>query len=252
VERTKPLSETEDEEKTFVPNAWKMATYVSFAVIIGLVVLNIMGIGKQVRHGEIRSLLILPFQNYTGDMQLDVFISGMQAALIGDVGRISGLNVISKTTSDVYNDADMTLAQIASELSVDVMVEPAVMHLGDSIFFQLKMISPDEDQLWIAEYRELKNNIPNLHNLVTKQIADEMKIELSADQDRILAKSNSVNPEALDAYFKGLLYLDKIDRKSLIKAGEQFHRAVEVEPAWAPSYAGLAEADAYSMQMSFV
>jgi len=146
----------------------------------------------------------------------------------------------------------MTIAQIASELGVDVIVEPAVMRLGDSIFFQLKMISPEEEQLWIAEYRELKNNIPNLHNLVTKQIADEMKIELSADQDRILAESNSAEPEALDAYFKGLLYLDKIDRESLIKAGEQFNRTIEIEPAWAPPYASLAEANAYAMQMSFV
>ena len=108
------------------------------------------------------------------------------------------------------------------------------------------MINPEEEQLWIAEYNESKNNIPSLHNLVTKQIADEMKIELTADQDRILAESNSVEPEALDAYFKGLLYLDKVDRMSLIKAGEQFYRAIEIEPAWAPPYAGLAEADAFA------
>ena len=49
-----------------------------------------------------------------------------------------------------------------------------------------------------------------------------------------------------------MFYLDKIDRASLIKAGEQFNRAIEIEPTWAPPYAGLAEADAYAMQMSFV
>ena len=101
VERTKPLNEIKDGERSTVPNAWKIATYVSFVVIIGLVVFNVMGRGNQIRPGDIQSLLILPPKNYTGDDQLDIFISGMHSALIIDIGRISEINVISKTTSDV-------------------------------------------------------------------------------------------------------------------------------------------------------
>jgi len=106
VEKTKPLSELREGEKPVIPNAWRVATYVSFVLIIGLVVMNIMGRSKQIRPGEIQSVLILPFKNFTGDDQLDIFISGMHSSLIGDVGRI--ITVISKTTSDVYKDADMT------------------------------------------------------------------------------------------------------------------------------------------------
>jgi TolB-like protein len=68
-----------------------------------------VGGGKQLRAGDIQSLVILPFENYTGDEQLDILISGMHAMLINDVGRISELRVISKTTSDVYKDVDMTI-----------------------------------------------------------------------------------------------------------------------------------------------
>jgi TolB-like protein len=91
-------------------------------VIASMATVFFLGRSKQIRPGEIQSLLILPFQNYTGDDQLDIFISGMHSALIGDVGRISALTVISKTTSDVYEDVDMTLSQIASELGVDAFV----------------------------------------------------------------------------------------------------------------------------------
>jgi hypothetical protein len=90
VEKTKPLSEINEGEKPIVPNAWKIATYVSFVVIIGLVVFNVMGRSNQIRTGDIQSLLILPFDNYKGDDQLDIVISGMHSSLIGDVGRISG------------------------------------------------------------------------------------------------------------------------------------------------------------------
>ncbi len=142
VEKTKPSSEIREDEKTVIPNAWRVATYVSFALIIGLVVMNIMGRNNQIRPGEIQSMLILPFKNYTGDDQLDIVMSGMHSSLISDVGRI--ITVISKTTSDVYKDADMTLSEMASELGVDVVVEPAVMCMGDSICFQLTMNTPEE------------------------------------------------------------------------------------------------------------
>ena len=252
VERTKPLSEIQEGEKPAVPNAWKIATYVSFAVIIGLVVLNVMGRGMQIRPGDIQSVLILPFQNYTGDDQLDIVISGMHSALIGNVGRISDLKVMSKTTSDFYNDVDMTLSQIAAELKVDAIIEPAVMCLGDTICFELKMITPEEEQLWIAEYQESKSQILNLHNRITKQIADEVKIELTTDEERLLAESRTVDPDAIDAYMKGLFYLDKIARVPLQTATEYFITAIEIEPDWAPPYTGLARVVASQMQMSFI
>lgn len=90
VEKTKLLNEIEDGEKTVVPNAWKIATIVSFAVIIGLVVLNLGGGGKDLQAGSIQSLVILPFDNFTGDEELEYFVSGMHASLIGDMGKIGG------------------------------------------------------------------------------------------------------------------------------------------------------------------
>lgn len=250
--KTKPADTIKPADKPVTSYRWRIATYVSFVVIIGLVVLNVMGGGKQLRAGDIQSLLILPFENYTSDDQLDIFISGMHSSLIGDIGRLRNINVISKTTSDVYKDTDMTLSQIASERGVNAIVELAVMRLGDSICFEVKMITPDEKQIWIAEYRESKSQIFNLHNLITKQISDEVKIELTADEDRLLAESRTVDPEAIDAYMKGLFYLDKIARVPLQTATEYFNTAIEIEPDWAPPYAGLAEVRAYQMQMSFI
>jgi len=251
VEKTKPLSEIQEGEKPIIPNAWRVATYVSFVLIIGLVVMNIMGRSNQIRPGEIQSILILPFKNYTGDDQLDILMSGMHSSLIIDVGRI--ITVISKTTSDVYKDADKTLSQIASELGVDAIVEPTVMSAGDSTYlFQLTMNTPEEKQLWNAEYRESKGRIPNLHNQVTRQIADHLKIELTADKDLVLSESRELDDDAVEAYYIGLHYLHMINKNSLQKAKEYFNIAVEIEPEWAPIYAGLASVWGYQMQMSFV
>jgi len=250
VEKTKPISEIREGEKPVIPNAWRIATYVSFVVIVGLVTINIVGGTKGLRPGVIQSVLILPYQNYTGDDQLDAIISGMHYALINDVGRI--ITVMSKTTSDSYKDSDKTLSQIAAELGVDAIIEPAVMCAGDSVCFQLAMNTPDEEQLWVAEYSEAKSQIPNIHNLITKQIADELKIELTADQDSLLSVSRTVDPDAVGAYLEGLSYLDMINRTSLQKSEEYFNQAIKIEPDWAPPYSGLANVVAYQAQMGFI
>lgn len=249
IEKTKPIDELSEEQSRTVPNAWRIATIISFIVIIGLVTIHIAG-GKGLRPGDIQSVLILPYNNYTGDEQLDAIISGMHSALINDVGRIT--TVISKTTSEAYKNAGKTLSQIAAELGVDAIIEPGVSCAGDTICFQLAMNTPDEEQLWMAEYSEPKSQIPNIHNQITKQIADELKIELTDKQVNILSGSRTVDPGAVDAYLKGLHYLDLINKNSLEKAKEYFNLAIETEPDWAPPYAGLTEAFAYQLQMSFI
>jgi len=120
VEKTRPIEELKEGEKTVVPNAWKIATIVSFVVIIGLLTFNIIGGTKSLKAGVIQSLLILPFDNFTGDDQLDYVAAGMHSALIGDMGQISALRVISKKTASVYKTKDMSLPEIANDLMVEL------------------------------------------------------------------------------------------------------------------------------------
>lgn len=92
-ERTRPMEDIQEEEKAKVPNFWKIATYVSFLVIAGLVVFNIVSRGDVLKPGMIQSLAILPFDNYTGDEKLDYVAAGMHSALIGDMGKLGALRV---------------------------------------------------------------------------------------------------------------------------------------------------------------
>jgi TolB-like protein len=243
VEKTKPIEEVKEREKTVVPNAWKIATYVSFVVIVGLAFLNIVEGGKKLHAGDIQSLVILPFDNFTGDEELEYFVSGMHSSLISDMGKISGLRIISKTSANVYKDVDMTAAEIASELNVEGVVETDVLCLGDSICIQFRLVSTsgNEDQIWIADYKEEKSQSRNLYNRVTRQIADEVRIELTEGEEKRLAKSRIVDKEAYDAFLRGHQYWDDLSKESLHKTLEYLNQAIEKDPEWAPPYAGLAK-----------
>jgi len=243
-ERTRPMEDIPEEGKSRVPNAWKIATYVSFIVIIGLATLNIVSRGDILKPGMIQSLVVLPFNNYTGDEDLEYFVSGMHSSLIGDMGKVSGLRILSETTSKIYNNAEKSVPEIASELKVDAVVEPTLTCFGDSICLQVKVFSafPEEKLLWMSEYKEDRRNILSLYNRITKQIAKEVQVELTPEEDRLLSKSQMVDRETYEAYLKSYQVLGDLSESSLRKGLEYLETAIEKDPDWAPLYTGMARA----------
>ena len=217
IEKTKPAEETENDALTKVPNAWRIATYISFVVIVGLLTLNIVGGPKQLRAGDIQSIVILPLDNFTGDDQLDYFVEGMHASLINDMGKVSGLRVICKTSASAYRDLGLTASEIAKKLNVDAVVEGSVMCLGDSICSQFRLVNTtgEEKQIWNADYKEEKSQILNFYYRITKRIADEVKIELTSSEEQLFAETRTIDPEAYDAYLKGQYYWEKLDPESM-------------------------------------
>jgi TolB-like protein len=245
LKRTGPLEELQEQEgeKAPVPNAWKIATYISFVVIVGFVVFNIITRGDIIKAGSIQSMVVLPFKNYTGDDQLEYFVAGMHSSLITDILKLNGLRITSETTSNVYKNAEKSVPQIAMELGVDAVVEGQVLCLGDTICLQIRVVTagPVEKQLWVGDYREDKSKILSLHNRVTKEIANKVKVEFTPEEVRLLSKSRIVDRVAYEDYLKARSYINDTRKESLFKALDFLNSALDKEPEWAPLYAGLAE-----------
>jgi TolB-like protein len=244
VQRTKPTHEIPDGERSMDSKAWKAATYISLLVIVVLIIFNVVPFNKKVKPGSIQSILVLPFDNYTGTDEFEYYVAGMHSGLIGDLGKISALRVISKTSSRLFKDVDMSIPEIASEVGVDAVIEPSISCVGgDSVCLQIKLISafPKEKQLWVQDFRVEKSQILNFYNDVTKKISEEINIVLTPQEERLLAKSRTVDKEAYDSYLMGLYLLEDADLESLNKAREYLNSAVEKNPDWAPLYSSLAQ-----------
>ena len=254
--RTSETTQTTGEKEEHVPEpaVWKAATFISLMVVVGLVLYNILGGSVKVRAGDIQSLVILPFENFTGDDQLENMVSGMHSMLIGDMGRVSNLRVIGKTSSNLYKDANMSARDIAGELNVDAVVEATVMCLGDSVCMQFRLVSTgrEERQLWVGEYHEEKGQMLNLYNRVTKQIAREVQIKLTDSEEQTLNRDRAADRDALDAYIRSYAYWGDLSADSLDKAKEYLMQALEKDPQWAPIHAALAVVWAARMQMGQV
>ena len=253
IEKTKPLQEVREGEKTVVPNAWRIATIISFIVIIGLVTMNIVMGTRGLRPGDIESLVILPFDNFTGDDRLDWVAAGMHSSLIGDMGKVSGLRVLGRTTSNAYKVTDMTATDIAKKDNVDALVEPTLTCYGDMVCLQIRVITPypEEKVLWVGNFMEDKSQILNLYNRIISDVTHELKVNLTLQEETLLAESRNIDPDAYDAYLKGLSNLGMFSPESWSVAIESFEKAIEIEPVWAAPYAGLAEVGTYMNQISF-
>jgi len=223
----------------------------SIIIIASLLLFKIFSGGRQTRAGLIESVVILPFNNYTGADTLEYFVSGMHSSLIGEMGKISRLRTIGKTSSEIYKNAHKSVPQIAVELNVDAVIETDVMCLGDSICLQIRLISaiPEEKQLWIEDFREGRRQVLKLYPRIIQHMIENVNISISDDEKPSLDESRSVDPEAYDAYLQGRFYLDKISPESLQNAKESFKKTIEIEPDWAAPYAGLAEVGSYQKQI---
>ncbi|MDT8402802.1 MAG: hypothetical protein RQ743_14030 [Bacteroidales bacterium] len=252
-ERTKPIEDIPEEEKIKVPNAWKIATYVSFVVIAGLIVLNIAARSDLIKPGMIQSMVVLPFDNYTGDENLEYVAAGMHASLIGDIGKVSALRVIGKTSSNVYKETDKSAPDIAKELNVDMVLEPTLTCYGDTVCILVRAIAnfPEEKQIWVAEYSEDKTKIVSLWNRITKQIAEQVMVELTPKEEQLLSNSLTINKEAYDSYLMGIYLLEDFNLESLNKARKYLSSAIEKNPNWGTLYASMAQVWMTLVQMNY-
>ncbi len=193
--------------------------------------------------GQITSLAVLPLENLMGDSEQDYFVDGMHDELIANLAKIGALTVISRTSAMRCKGTDKSLPEIARELGVDAVIEGTVRRAGNQVRITVQLIEAATDKHLFAEsYQRELRNILALQSEVAQAIAREIKVAVTPEEEARLARARTVNPEAYEAYLKGRYQLSKWTEDSTKKGMEYFRRAIEIDPGYAPAYAGLADA----------
>jgi len=190
----------------------------------------------------IRSLAVLPLENLSGDASQGYFADGMTDELITDLSQISALRVISRTSVMLYKGARKPLPQIARELNVDAVVEGTVLRSGDKVRITAQLIDASTDEhLWSQSYEgELRDTLA-LQNRVAGAIADQIRINLTPQEQAALKNVKVVNPEAYESYLKGRYFWNKRTAEGLKVALAYFNQAIDEDPNYAQAYSGLAD-----------
>src|SRR6266481_2149510 len=194
----------------------------------------------------IRSLAVLPLESLSSDASQDYFADGMTDELISDLGQISALRVISRTSAMVYKRTRKPLPQIARELNVDAVVEGTVLRSGDQVRITAQLIEASADKhLWSQSYEgELRDTLA-LQSKVARAIADQIRINLNPQEQAALKSVKVVNPQAYESFLKGRYFWNKRTADGLKVALAYFSQAIDEDPKYAQAYPGLA--DTYSL-----
>jgi TolB-like protein/DNA-binding winged helix-turn-helix (wHTH) protein/Flp pilus assembly protein TadD len=190
----------------------------------------------------VRSLAVLPLDNLSGDASQNYFADGMTDELITDLAQISALRVISRTSVMAYKGARKPLPQIARELNVDAVVEGTVLHSGDQVRITAQLIEASTDKhLWSQSYEGEFRDTLALQNRVAREIADQIRINLTPQEQAALKNVRVVNPEAYESYLKGRYFWNKRTADGLKAALAYFNQTIEEDPKYAQAYSGLAD-----------
>jgi TolB-like protein len=187
-------------------------------------------------------LAVLPLESLSNEASQDYFADGMTDELISDLGQISALRVISRTSVMTYKHARKPLPQIACELNVDAVVEGTVLRSGDQVRITAQLIEAATDKhLWSQSYEgELRDTL-TLQNKVASAIADQIRINLNPQEQAALKNAKFVNPQAYESFLKGRYFWNKRTADGLKVALAYFNQAVDEDPKYAQAYSGLAD-----------
>ena len=194
-----------------------------------------------------KSVAVLPFENLSSDKNNAYFAEGIQDEILTRLSKIADLKVISHPSTQHYNSAPGNLPEIAKLLGVAHILEGSVQKSGDTVRVNVQLIKAANDShLWADTYDRKLIDILVVESEVAKAIADQLQAKLTGQEEQVIAARSTENPQACDAYLRGLAYnLKPLNiAANVLGAQKYFREAVRLDPKFALSWALLSTVDA--------
>ncbi len=248
--KTEPSYYAKQEDTTVSSKSWKIASYISFVVIVGLIVLNIIPRTNRSDIKEIldKSIAVLPFINDSPDEENAYFINGTMEAILDNLCKIEDLRVVGRTSVEQYRNAPKPIPIIAEEMNVSYILEGSGQKDGNKVRLTLQLIDGINDQhLWSSPYiREIEiGQIFDLQSEIAELVAGEIKAVITPEEKQLIEKIPTTSLTAYGFYQRGReeheKYRSDENNKGALERAENFyHKALDCDSTFAQAYTGLA------------
>src|SRR5438046_3230997 len=193
-----------------------------------------------------KSIAVLPFENRSEDKANAYFADGIQDEILTRLSKIADLKVISRTSTQHYKSTPENLSEIARQLGVAHILEGSVQKSGDAVRVNVQLIKAVNDShLWADTFDRKLTDIFSVESEVAKAIAEQLQAKLTGQEEQVIAAKPTDNPEAYDAYLRGLAYtLKTVDTPANALAAQKYLKeAVRLDPKFALAWAHLSIVD---------
>ena len=194
-----------------------------------------------------KSIAVLPFENLSDEKEHDYFADGVQDEILTRLSKIADLKVISRTSTQHYKSAPENLPEIARQLGVAHILEGSVQKSGDAVRVNVQLVKAANDShLWADTFDRKLTDVFAVESEVAKDIADQLRAKLTGQEEQVIAAKPTDNPEAYDAYLRGLAYTLKPGSPAdILGAQKHLREAVRLDPKFALGWALLSNVDSY-------
>jgi TolB-like protein/Tfp pilus assembly protein PilF len=218
---------------------------VAAAVVLAVIVAGLIG-GRmwlaRTSGGPIDSIAVLPFVNGSGSPDADYLSDGLTDTITNSLSQIHSLRVVPRTLVARYKNQNVDPRQAARDLNVRAIVTGSVMQRGDRISVQAEMIdAANVAQLWGDHFDRSVADMMNVQSDISKAIAENLRMQLTSDDHKVMVAGTTQNAEAYQLYLKGRYETAKRNRDGYNRANAYFEQAIVRDPSYALAYAELSQ-----------
>jgi eukaryotic-like serine/threonine-protein kinase len=192
--------------------------------------------------GTIRSIAVLPFTNTDGNPDMEYLSDGISESLINSLSQLPGMKVIARSSSFRYKGKEVDPQEVANALGVEAILTGRVVQRGDNLLISAELVNAsDKTQVWGEQYNLKATDVLQVQSEISREIAEKLRLRLTASAQQQLAKPETTNPEAYELLLRARSHRDKGRPENVKKAIEYLNQAIAVDPAYATAYAELSE-----------
>src|SRR6476661_6237725 len=192
------------------------------------------------------SIAVLPFNNMSGDPEQEYFSDGITEDIITDLSKVSGLSVIARHSSFSYKGKPLKVQQIGRELGVDFMLEGSVRKAGARVRVTGQLVNCKKgSHVWAERFDRDLTDIFAIQDEITHAIVEQLKVKLLPQEKKSIGQTPTGNVEAYTYYLRGRQFFHRHSKSYYQLARRMFAKAVELDPAYARAYAGIADCDSF-------
>jgi serine/threonine-protein kinase len=240
--KTEAVDMVKEEDSPKSSNSWKIASYVGFVVIIGLIVLNIVPRSENEEFLE-KSVAVLPFHFYSSDSEVEDIGDAFANEIITQLYKIKGFDrIISHTSTLQYKGSNkLSMPDIGKALNANYIIEGSMERQHEGISIQVQIIqAKNDDHIWADEFTDKWDSIFVIRSKIAKKVASELKTILTPQEIDLIDKEPTDNLKAFDYYLLANQYTITKTENNLLKAIDLFKSAIDLDPRFALAYVGLA------------
>ncbi len=193
------------------------------------------------RGTAIDSLAVLPFVAERGDPEMEYLADGLTASVVSNLSQLPGLKVMSRNSVLRYKGKEVDPRVVGRELGVRAVLLGRLEARGEDTINLELVDTRDNRQLWGEQHKRKLSDLLQVQSDISQVVSERLRLRLTGDEQKLLAKNYTENNEAYRLYLKGRYHLDKRTERDVERSNEYFQQAVKLDPEYALAYAGLAD-----------